>query len=298
MKPSFEIGDHKVFRIEEWQGGFCPPADLFAEFEPSAFETEVAEFTPAYFRGGEIYAFLQSWLIDTGQETILVDTGAGNAKDRPGIPVFGNLETDFLGRLSEAGYQPDQIDKVFCTHLHIDHVGWNTVLSGGEWVPTFRNATYYFPKIDDQAWNPAGEIFPSMGGAAVNANVYEDSVAPIIDAGLARMVSDGDQIARGMTVHHAPGHTPGHMYLEVVEGRQSAIFTGDILHHPMQVIQPMWNSVYCEDRAQAAKTRSSILSLAAKNNSRIVPAHFGGAHSIFVEQQGAQFRPVYPNKDN
>lgn len=297
MKPSFRIGRHRVFRIEEWQGGFCPPADLFAEFEPSAFETEVAQFTPSYFREGQIYAFLQSWVIDTGKETILVDTGAGNGKDRPGIPVFGNLKTDYLERLSKAGYRPDQIDKVFCTHLHIDHVGWNTVWRDGEWVPSFPNAAYYFPRIDDLAWNPAGDVYATMGGAAVNANVYEDSVEPIITAGLARMVSDGDEIAPGMTARHAPGHTPGHMYLEVAQGSQSALFTGDILHHPMQVIRPDWNSVYCEDKDQAAETRNLILAHAARNSSRIVPAHFGGAHSIFVERKGSGYRPVFPSED-
>lgn len=294
MAESFLVGSYRVHRIEEWQGGFCPPADLFAEFDSASFDAEAERFTPAYFRDGNIYAFLQSWLIDTGNETILVDTGAGNGKERPGIPVFGGLETDFLSNLAEAGYLPDDIDKVFCTHLHIDHVGWNTVKKDGRWAPTFPSATYYFPTIEEQVWNPAGPHYAKMGGAVVNQNVFEDSVTPIIEAGLAKMVSDGDEIAPGMTVRHSPGHTPGHMVLDLVNGDESALFTGDILHHPMQVIRPDWNSVFCEDPAQAAETRRSILERAADSGARIVPAHFGGAHSIFVERQAAGFRPIFP----
>ena len=296
MPHAFAIGGHKVYRIEEWQGGFCPPENLFAEYDAASFDAQSGLFTPDYYREGNIYVFLQSWLIDTGHETVLIDTGAGNSKERPGIPVFGDLETDFLSKLHEAGYRPEQINKVFCTHLHIDHVGWNTRKVDGRWVPTFPNATYFFPTVDEQAWNPSGSQYALMAGAFVNQNVFEDSVAPIIEAGLARMVTDGDEIAPGMTVRHAPGHTPGHMTLEVVNGQDSALFTGDILHHPMQVIRPDWNSVFCEDRVQAAETRRSVLQRAADNGSRIVPAHFGGAHSIFVEQHSSGFRPIFPDE--
>ena len=293
MEEAFRIGSHKVYRIEEWQGGFSPPEALFAEFESRVFAEHAPGFEPDFMRDGLIYGYLQSWLIDTGDELVLVDTGAGNEKDRPGIPIFGNLQTDFLAKLEEAGFAPEDIDKVFCTHLHIDHVGWNTRLVEGEWEPTFANATYYFPTLDEAAWNPAKETYRSLGGAEVNANVFEDSVAPIIEAGRAELIEHGASIADGMTAFDSPGHTPGHMVLEVESEGEIAFFTGDILHHPMQISQPGWNSVYCEDRDQAASTRRAILDRAADRNARIVPAHFGAPHSVFVERAQDGFRPVF-----
>ena len=292
MGEAFRIGSHKVYRIEEWQGGFSPPEALFAEFEPGAFAHFAPGFEPDYLRGGLIYGFLQTWLIDTGEERILVDTGAGNDKERPGIPIFGNLSSDFLERMGAIGFAPEDIDKVFCTHLHIDHVGWNTRLVGKTWEATFPNARYYFPAIDEEAWNPAKESYARMSGAAVNAGVFEDSVAPILSAGKAELIKHGATIAPGMTAHAAPGHTPGHMVLQVENGGELALFTGDILHHPMQIHRPDWNSVFCEDRAAAAATRRQVLERAADKGARIVPAHFGAPHWVFVERSGAGFRPI------
>lgn len=295
MDESFQIGRFRVYRVEEWQGGFSPPKALFAEFEEKTFLAEAPSFDPDFYRGGLIYAYLQSWVIDTGHERIMVDTGAGNDKDRPGIPIFGNLQGAFIENLAESGFAPTDIDKVFCTHLHIDHVGWNTQLIEREWKPTFPNASYFFPRIDEQAWNPGKSQYAELAGARVNANVFEDSVAPIIEAGLGKLIDDGEEIAAGIRAWNAPGHTPGHMILEVEDGNDTAIFTGDILHHPMQVLRPDWNSVYCEDRGIAAATRRRILQRAHEKAARIVPAHFGWPHSIFVEAGSeTEFRPRYP----
>ena len=296
MSEAFRIGTYRVYRIEEWQGGFSPPAALFAEFEGDAFASEASAFEPDFYRDGLIYAFLQSWVIDTGTERIIVDTGAGNDKDRPGIPVFGKLQTSFLDNLAAAGFSPDDIDKVFCTHLHIDYVGWNTRLVDGEWVPTFPNAEYFFPRIEEEAWNPAKELYADLAGAHVNTNVFEDSVAPVLAAGQGHLVEDGDSVAPDMTAWTAPGHTPGHMVLIVENGGESALFTGDILHHPMQIAQPDWNSVYCEDRPSAAATRRRVLERASATGARIVPAHFGSPHWAFVEPANeGRFRACFSN---
>lgn len=294
MDAAFTIGRHQVYRLEEWQGGFSPPEALFAEFEDAAFNQQAADFEPAFFRDGLIYGYLQSWLIDTGSERIIVDTGAGNDKDRPGIPIFGQLATPFLAGLAAAGFRPGDIDKVFCTHLHIDHVGWNTEWRDGSWQPTFPKARYYFPRVDEDAWNPAKARYATLAGADVNANVFEDSVQPVINAGLAELIDDGATIAPGMTAWASPGHTPGHMVLEVENEGDTALFTGDILHHPMQITRPDWNSVYCEDPIVAADTRRRILERASAKGARIVPAHFGAPHSAFVDRaDDGTFAPRY-----
>ncbi|QLC26472.1 MBL fold metallo-hydrolase [Parasphingopyxis algicola] len=292
MEPLFRIGRHRVWRIEEWGGKFAPPQDLFAEHDEQTFAGEAAAFTPDYLRDGELYAFLQSWLIDADGVRILVDTGAGNGKDRPHIPVFGQLDTDFLARFGETGVKPDEIDIVVCTHLHIDHVGWNTRWDGEDWIPTFPNARYLFPAIDREVWDPAGSHYAAMLGRDVNANVFEDSVKSVLDDGLVELVKNGFEVGPGITMRDAPGHTPGHMVLDVRSESDSALFTRDVLHHPMQVIRPNSNSIYCENRAVAAGTRRRIVAEAASQGARIVPAHFGGTHSVFVRQTDQGFRPV------
>jgi glyoxylase-like metal-dependent hydrolase (beta-lactamase superfamily II) len=289
---SFRIGDIRVSRIEEWQGRFAPPAGLFAGYEEAAFAPHRQAFTPDYLLDEMIYGFLQTWVLEVAGKTILFDTGAGNDKDRPGIPIFGNLQTDFLQRLERAGFDRNSVDMVICSHLHIDHVGWNTVKEGERWVPTFPNAQYILPEVDRLAWNPAGETYGSMRGAGVNAGVFEDSVQPIIDAGLAQFVSDGDEVGPGLVLRSAPGHTPGHMLLDVTSGADRALFVGDIMHHPMQIYRPDWNSVYCEDSDHARDSRRRVLELASQSRARVVPAHFGGLHSVFVDRDESGFRPA------
>jgi glyoxylase-like metal-dependent hydrolase (beta-lactamase superfamily II) len=294
---SFTTGAFEVYNIEEWQGEFASPEQLFAGFDAEEFAGFSAQIPHSFYRreSNSLYAFLQSWVIRAGDLTILYDTGAGNHKQRPGIPVFGGLDTPFLANLAADGFRPEDIDIVICSHLHIDHVGWNTRLQNGRWVPTFPNARYLFPRIDRSYWDPGASDAPrpSDVGAQVNANVFEDSVQPILDAGLAQLVDDGHGVAPGITLRLHPGHTPGHLVLHLDSQGESALFVGDILHHPAQIFQPDWNSVYCEDPAAARASRRQILALAAQTGARLVPAHFGGAHFVWVDRQGETYKPRF-----
>jgi glyoxylase-like metal-dependent hydrolase (beta-lactamase superfamily II) len=290
------IGQAVLHRIEEWQGGFAPPSRMFIGYTDARWQPHEPELVPDYHQAdtGLIYGFLQSWLLDTGSERILFDTGAGNDKDRPGLPLFGGMNTDFLDRMAAAGYQPGDIDTVVCSHLHIDHVGWNTQLVDGQWRATFPNARYILPAGDRAFWDPAdSSAEPSATGKFVNSGVYEDSVQPLLDESRAVWADDGFEVAPGISLFAVPGHTPGHLAMRVESDGERALFVGDVLHHPIQIYEPDWNSQFCEFSDDARTSRRAVLTEAADTGALLVPAHFGGVHAVHVAHDGPQFRPIY-----
>ena len=296
-RTPLRVGAVRVHNVEEWQGTFpIPPSAFFQGYDEAAFRELAPPLTPAYYRDDAdcLYAFLQSWLLEVDGLKVLYDTGAGNAKDRPGIPLFGGLDTPFLTHLAAAGFAPDDIDLVICSHLHIDHVGWNTQLHAARWVPTFSRARYLFSAIDRDYWDPQGQgPRPTPGGAYVNTNVFEDSVQPLLDAGVVELVHPGHRVSESITLQLGPGHTPGHLVMDVRSQGDSALFVGDILHHPAQVFHPEWNSPFCEDQAQARITRRNVLAEAADRGALLVPAHFGGLHCCRVRRRGDAFQPDF-----
>lgn len=293
---SFYIGSIKVTRIEEWQGSFAPPDQLFKGYTEEGWSPLQQEFTPEYFdpASGKLYAFLQSWVLDTGQTRILFDTGAGNDKERPNLPIFSNLKTDFLSNLRSAGYEAGDIDIVVCSHIHVDHVGWNTQLIDGRWEVTFRNAQYVLPMADRDYWDPAvADRTPGEIGVMVNQGMFEDSVRPLMGTGRIVWSADGFEVAPGIVLHAFPGHTPGSMVMKVRSGGEEAMFVGDVVHHPAQIYNPDWNSQFCENQDGARISRRRMLDDAAQSEALIIPAHFGGDHMVRVVRDGTGFRPVY-----
>lgn len=207
-------------------------------------------------------------------ETILVDTGVGNHKDRPYAPVRSRLNNDFLGDLARAGVRPEDVDIVINTHLHVDHVGWNTYLDGRTWVPTFPNATYLMAKADFEYWNPANEIRTLLGRG--NQNVFEDSVTPVHEAGPTHLREDSHRIDSHPRLDPAPGHTPGSSVLRLESGSDRALFVGDLMHSPIQIHEPDANSCFREDPAEARATRRELPGSAVDSNALVFPAHLGG----------------------
>jgi glyoxylase-like metal-dependent hydrolase (beta-lactamase superfamily II) len=294
----FNVGRARITRIEEWRGPFLTPSLLFAGFDEAAYARTRSLIGPAYLDpvSDAIHARLQSWVVELDGRTILIDTGAGNDKVRPGIPLFGGLRTPFMDRLEAAGFRAGDIDVVVCTHLHVDHVGWNTRLVGETWQPTFPRAEYVFPAADAEYWDPReAHRFPPHVGEAVNAGFFEDSVRPILDAGLATLTGARHELMPGLMLEAAPGHTPGSQTVSVDGGGGSrALFCGDIVHHPLQIPNPGWNSIFCEDADLARRSRRAVLERAADSGALLIPAHFAGAHATYVERTADGFAPRLP----
>lgn len=284
------LGDVSVTRVREYYG---PVAMTPETFIPGSSPDTWSEGTP--WRAPDfldpttniVNTAVQTWLLRSAGRTILVDTGVGNHKERPYAPVWSHLETNFLDNLARAGVRPEDVDVVINTHLHIDHVGWNTYLDGRSWVPTFPNATYLMPRHDFDFWNPANGHQPMLGRG--NQNVFEDSVAPVHEAGQVLLWEDSHQIDEHLRLDAAPGHTPGSSVLTLTSGTDRAVFVGDLLHSPVQILEPDSNSCFCEDPALARATRHKVLGWAADNNALVVPAHLGGHGAAEVARDGSVF---------
>lgn len=291
----FSVGKMRVHRVEEWRGEFLTPELLFAGFDANRYAETRDGVGEAYLdhRTDAIQARIKGWVIEVGDKVILFDTGCGNHKVRPGIPVFANLDTNFLDRSAATGFGVYDIDLVVCSHLHVDHVGWNTRLDGDSWVPTFANARYVLPASDVEYWDPHNRHkFPHMIIDAVNAGFFEDSVRPILDRGLAEIVTGGLEIADGVHLDANPGHTPGCQMMTIASGGESAMFVGDVLHHPLQIPNPDWNSIFCEDAVQARAARGHVLTGAAAEQAILIPAHFAGDHAVRIAAGGIEFRAL------
>lgn len=283
------LGKVEVTRVEEMHGPIGMTPDVFFPGSPQEhWDEHRSALVPDFLNEetGICEVAVQTWVLRSEGRTILIDTGIGNHKERPAVPSWSNLELDFLGNLQRAGVEPDDVDIVVNTHLHVDHVGWNTRLEGRSWVPTFRNATYLMPKADFEFWNPANN--PNIAGG-VNENVFEDSIAPVQAAGQVQLWESSHAIDSNLQLEAAPGHTPGASILKLASGSERAIFAGDLMHSPFQVMQPDHSSCFCEDPAAARKSRHEFLGWAADSNALVLPAHFAGHGALEVARRGDSF---------
>ena len=282
-----KIGAIEVARVEESLGPAFAPAQFYADYDPALLERHRDFMIPRCFdaQSGELIASIHTWVLKTPHHTILIDTCAGNHKQRPKTPGFNMLDTPWLARLAAAGVTPRQVDIVMCTHLHVDHVGWNTRLDNGRWVPTFPNAKYIFSKIDHDYWsaNPRGP------GGAINRGVYQDSVLPVVESKQAVLVGDAHEIETGIVIEKGAGHTPGHCLVKAHSGQDRALFAGDALHSPLQVFEPQLSTLFCENKPQAVATRRSLLRHCAETGALLMPAHFPPPHCGTVTARGDKF---------
>jgi glyoxylase-like metal-dependent hydrolase (beta-lactamase superfamily II) len=210
-----------------------------------------------------------------------VDTCIGNDKERR-IPPWNKRQGPFLTQLQEAGYAPDSIDTVICTHLHTDHVGWNTRLVGQTWVPTFPQARYVLTRLEWEHWSRTEEPWTRI--------VMDDSVRPIFDAGLVDLVETEHVVHETIRFEPTPGHTPGHVSVHIASRGESAVITGDLVHHPCQFARPDWGSSADSDPLQADRTRKAFMARYANTPTLIIGTHFAGPTAGRLVRDGNAYR--------
>jgi glyoxylase-like metal-dependent hydrolase (beta-lactamase superfamily II) len=232
---------------------------------------------------GRLRMSIHALVVETPGRRIVVDTCLGNDKENRRIPTWNRLQTSFLADLAAAGYPRETIDTVVCTHLHVDHVGWNTMLVDGRWVPTFPRARYLMGRVEYRHWTTQHEREDM-------AAVLADSVAPVFDAGLVDLVEDDHRICDEISLVPTPGHTPGHVSLRIASDGQEALITGDFMHHPCQIARPDWSSTADSDPAAARHTREGMLTHLADAPILVIGTHFAGRTAGRVVRDGDAYR--------
>lgn len=287
--PHLMLGDVEVIRVVEWRGAFAPARDLVPDADDAVWRDNESWLAPDHWDPATDHAVmaLQSWVLRSAGRTVLIDTGVGNGRERPGSPQFHHWQGDFLGGLARAGIRPEDVDIVVNTHIHADHVGWNTTRSDGEWIPTFPRARYLVPAADDAFYGPGNLHGP--GRREDDRYVYEDSIAPVHQAGQSVLWDGAYRIDEHLTLESAPGHTPGSAILRVASGGDRAAFVGDLLHSPVQILRPSCNSCFCLDAAAAGTSRRRVLERAAEESELVVPAHFNGTGIAEVRREAGAF---------
>lgn len=281
-------GPFSIIRIVDMEGPFRAPDFLFPDATPEAFaETKVskdARFVDV--AGKQLIMSFHSLIVRTERNIILVDTCVGNHKDRPTLPDW-HQRTDgqYLKNLAAVGLTPEAITHVLCTHLHADHVGWNTKLLNGRWVPTFPNAKYVMHAKEFEHADHAQRT----ADANTRHRFWDDSVQPILDAKQALIVAGDYEIEPGVRLQPAPGHTPGNIVLVLDDGKQRAYLVGDTIHHPVQIERPHWSSRFCWDANQSRQTRAKFLGEVADTGAWIIPAHFAPPCCVRVTSQADGF---------
>lgn len=235
---------------------------------------------------GRVPMPVHSWLLRVGGKNLLIDTCMGNHKERPQLPEMHKLTNRYLDRLSGIGLHPKDIDFVLCTHLHVDHVGWNTYLENGRWVPTFPNAKYIFSRAEYEAAKV--EALDPNSPAFIKAT-FEDSIFPVVDAGKVELFDVIHELLDCITLRPAPGHSVGHVRIELKSQGQLGVFCGDMLHSPIQVPFWQWSSVACWDQEMAAESRRDLLEYCVAENALLIPGHFEAPHVGRIRAKQDQF---------
>ncbi|NRO94865.1 MBL fold metallo-hydrolase [Paraburkholderia sp. NMBU_R16] len=283
---AFRVGEATITRVDETVFALAPEV-LFPDWDAEGERVVGTHFSAASadLANRRISLKTHLWVVELHGTTVVVDTGIGNGKARPFSALFDRLDHPVLERFEAAGFRREQVDYVLLTHLHVDHVGWNTHWQNNRWAPVFPHASYVFSRREYEYFQtPAGEP---------RRMVFEDSVLPIIEARQARMVEDVEEdLVEGIRFLPTPGHSIGHMAIEIRSQGRTALFSGDVMHSPLQVYRPQWNSTFCLDQPLARASRQWLLDHAMKTEAIVFPAHFPetSAGTVHEGRHGFEWR--------
>ncbi|MDT5015462.1 MAG: hypothetical protein QOD39_1622 [Mycobacterium sp.] len=292
MTDRIGLGNATLTRVLEWQVDGLPIA-LFPETPAETWEELAGDYSPTFYDNDTWRIALQTWVIEVDGLTVLVDTGAGNDRDRPAMPPLDHLSTDYLGALQRAGVDTADVDVVINTHIHSDHVGWNTMRRNDTWVPTFPNARYLMPDADYRYFHPdnaadlpAPRTEDEAARRAGMLIVFEDSIIPVQEQ--IELWSDDHELSASLRLRPAPGHTPGSAVVWLDAGKP-AVFVGDLTHCPVQLHRPIDPCAFDEDFTAAAVTRKRVLTEASRRRAAVFPAHYPFAVGASVVARGDGF---------
>jgi glyoxylase-like metal-dependent hydrolase (beta-lactamase superfamily II) len=279
----WKIGDVSVARVIEsetpWDGTILLP-----EATPENVRKERDWLHPTFANeAGLLHMSVHAFVIESGGKRIVVDTCIGNDKERS-IPEWNRRQWPFLTNLAQAGYTRESMDLVLCTHLHVDHVGWNTMLQAGKWVPTFPNATYL---IGGTEWD-----FFSLADEPFLKDPVDDSVRPIMGEGMSRLVDDGHRLTDEVWLESTPGHTPGHFSVRIASRGENAVITGDLMHHPILCGYPEWDNRFDVDGPRAKRTRREFCERFADSGTLVLGTHFATPSAGRIRRSGDSYRFV------
>ena len=279
-----DLGSARITRIEEMPGPAFRLSTLFPDWDESIFDSHKDWLVPYYVNPEKMTALLNmhSWILQYDGRTILVDTCIGNDKDRMPAEKWHQVQSPYLERLAQAGFEPEDIDMVMCTHLHVDHVGWNTMLVDGKWVPTFPKARYLIGQVEFAHWQADTD--------EDQVAVMADSVLPVFDADLVDLVESNHKISDEISLIPTVGHTPGHVSVMIKSNGEEAMITGDFIHHPCQFAHPEWSSSFDTDPVQSAQTRREIFDKYADTPTLIIGTHFATPTAGHLKRDGDAYR--------
>jgi glyoxylase-like metal-dependent hydrolase (beta-lactamase superfamily II) len=284
MSLKFNAGDLSIHRVIEQETTFLPALDLFPTLSPDllAENRDWLRKAGALDDNDTLILCFQSYVVRTPHHTILIDSCIGNDKSRPQRPIW-NMKTDdtYMRGLKAAGFAVEDIDFVMCTHLHVDHVGWNTKLEGDRWVPTFPKARYIFGKTEYDYWTEqhAKAAVPPFG----------DSVLPVVEAKRADIVGNDFAVGDHLRILPTPGHTPGHVAFAFGKAKDDAVFVGDMMHTPLQLRHPELSPRFDVDPSQAAVTRKDFLERYCDTETLCCTAHFPSPSTGKIRRKGNGF---------
>ncbi len=295
------VGDIKVTSIVEQD--LLDIEMLIPEATPDMVNS-IDWLRPSYVdANGVMLGLIQAFVVETPDATLVVDTCVGNDKERILSEHWHMQQRQFLRSFERAGYSPDGIDFVLCTHLHFDHVGWNTYLDEGEWKPTFPNASYLFAKVEMDYWaselsKPSPQVSDSASEmelmeaafAEMSCTTHQDSVVPVFKAGLVDLVATDHVVCPGVRLVPTPGHTPGHVSVVLDSQSESAVITGDAIHHPVQIARPELRTIADVNPDESAVSRASLLTGCESLRRLVIGSHFAEPSAGFVTSDGIGFR--------